>query len=769
MEEDLENKKGSPQPPKEASPPETKTARHYLELLRTLSREAVIGSTPAKRLAHLVQIVSSELNWDACSIYILEHENNELVLAATHGLSEGSVGKVRLPISDGLVGSAVREEKPIFLENASEDPRFKYFPETGEERYHSLGSVPLIKDGKISGVLTVQTVQPYKFSTADTHFLEVLAHQVVQAVDIAISLETLDKRQPMILVGTPVSEGVGEARVHLLASSPDQVEFLARGFRDISFEKNLFDNALKLAVQEMETLVAQLDNASTPAANIFIAHRTILEDPEFSRKVYEGIETGKESAPRVVVSIMDDYVEKFSAFGSKIMREKAQDIKDLRDTLLRLMGEKVTQLAPGFEEEQMVIVAEELTPQKTVRLDTKKVSAIVTEKGGEYSHAAILARALNLPAVLGVPGIAGVVKPGDKLLVDGNSGFVYINPDETTIRQYLGKSEKAKRRLKAIREELSLPSEPACDLLKKVAVDANIGLPFEIEQTAREGLHSVGLFRTEFYYMGQESWPDDNTQAQFYERLLRSFPEGTVTIRLMDIGGDKFLSYMPELQVDNSSFGFRSVRMLLYHPEILRSQLRSIHLAAEKSGRIPRILVPMVSQAWEMAAVRETLKEVADGKHYPLGLMVEIPGALFEMEELVEEADFISIGTNDLAQYLLAVDRNDSRVSHLYHPLHPALLRALNYLFKSMAVLSKPFSVCGEMAGEPLSALALLVLGYRSFSLSPGRALEIKYLLHQVPGNVLHKLRIPMLRASEPAESEKQLRGVIRKYAPLLG
>ncbi|MBI5184429.1 MAG: phosphoenolpyruvate--protein phosphotransferase [Nitrospinae bacterium] len=753
---------------KPATPPEIKTDRHYLEVLRSLSMEAVVGSTSTKRLAHLVKIVATELDWDVCSIYILEPESNELVLAATHGLSSKSVGKVRLPISQGLVGSAFSEEGSIFLENAAQDPRFKYFPETREEKFHSLGAVPLSRAGKVIGVLTVQTVGAYKFSTADTHFLEILASQIGQAVDIALSLRSIGKAQPVILVGVPVSPGVGEARVHLLAASPDQVEYLARGFRGLKFEQDLFNKALDLAIQEMDNLAGMLDKSSTPAANIFLAHKMILKDQEFLRKVREGMKAREESAPRVVASVMGEYIEKFSSYESKTMREKAQDLKDLRDTLLRLMGEKVTQLEPKFEEDQMVLVARELTPQQTVRLNTTKVSGIVTELGGEYSHAAILARALNLPAVLGVSGITDTVRPGDKMLVDGNSGFVYINPDARIKGKSLEKSKALKKRADSIRSAMSEPVGTAPSLYKNVTVDANIGIPFEIDQAIREEFGSVGLFRTEFYYMSQTSWPDEEAQSNFYERLLRFFPNGSVTIRLIDIGGDKFLSYMPELKVENSAMGFRSVRLLLDHPEILRSQLKAIHRASEASGLVPRILVPMVTHTWEITAVRETLLEVTGGKDYPLGIMVETPAVLFEIEELLAEADFLSVGTNDLAQYLLAVDRNDPRVNHLYHPLHMALLRALDHLFKSMAVFSKPFSVCGEMAGDPLTVLALLVLGYRRFSLSPSRAPEIKYLLRKIPESVLFKLRAPLLRASDPKDSEKQLRAVIRKHAPLL-
>ena len=758
-------------PKKTTAPSSSKksTARHYLEVLRTLSLEAVMGSTPHRRLSHLVRIVAEELQWDVCSIYILEPETNELVLAATHGLTQDSVGKIRLPISEGLVGYSLREEKPIFLENAAQDPRFKYFKESGEEKYHSLGAVPLSREGKVSGVLAVQTRQPYKFSTADAHFLEILAGQISQAVDIALALKSFGKKKPSIFVGTPVSPGIGVARVHLLASSPDQVEFLARGFRGLKFEKDLFENALDLGLKEIDKLAAQLDKSSTPAANIFLAHKMILKDPEFVRKVHERIKSKEESAPRAVASIMDDYIRQFSSFESRTMREKAQDLKDLRDTLLRVMGENVTQFAPEFEEEQMAIVALELTPQETVRLNTAKISAIATERGGEFSHAAILARALGLPAVLGIQGLVEAIKPGDRILVDGNSGFVYINPDEKIKNQYFERSEESKKRVESIRAALASPAGKSPSLLEKVAVDANIGIPLEIDQAVREGIHSVGLFRTEFYYMGQKSWPEEEIQAQFYERLLRSFPNGKVTIRLIDIGGDKFLSYMPELKPDKSAFGFRSVRLLLDHPELLRSQLLAIHQASERSGRLPRILIPMVSQAWEVAAVRENLLEVSSGKEYPLGIMVEIPAVLFEVEELLAEADFISIGTNDFSQYFLAVDRNDSRVNHLYHPLHPALLRALNHLFTSIAVFSKPFSVCGEMGGDPLSALALLVLGYRNFSLAPSRAPEIKYLLRCVPESTLFKLRAPLLRSSDPKESEKLLRKILREHAPLLG
>ncbi|MFQ5561554.1 MAG: phosphoenolpyruvate--protein phosphotransferase, partial [Nitrospinota bacterium] len=629
-----------------------------------------------------------------------------------------SVGKVRLPLTKGLVGASVCEDNSIFLEFAAKDSRFEFFPETGEEKYSSMAAVPFSKNGVVTGVLTVQTLKPYSFTTTDRHFLEILVTQIGQAANVAVSLQTLKKRKESVFGGIPASPGVAEARVHILATLSGSVEIIARGFKGVKFEKQLFKNAVSKSLKEIDSLTKQVDKSITSASQIFSAQKMILVDSEFSGKVLEQIEKHSDSAPRAVSDVMGEYIRRFSTFKNQTLKEKGQDLKDLKNIVLKHMGEKVGRNSPKLMSEKMIVIASELTPQETVKLDLNRVKGFVTEKGSEFSHAAILARSLQIPAIVGVENILERVKPGDRILIDGTSGIVKINPDSKVIGHYLSKSETTWKRYDSLRKELEKTAPENQITTKNVSLLANIGLPFEIEHAKKECLESVGLLRTEFFYMQQKRWPSLLTQTRYYEKHLKSFSNGTVTIRLLDIGGDKFLSYMPGLKEDKSELGFRSVRLLLDHSEILRSQLQAIHRAATSTGMNPKILIPMVTHAWEIEAVREIMM-LETGKAYSLGIMVEIPIALFQIKALTQECDFISVGTNDLAQYLLAVDRNNPRVTHLFQPLHPALLRALHFLFKEVTPLAKSFSVCGEMAGNSLSALALLILGYRKFSVSP--------------------------------------------------
>lgn len=743
--------------------------RHYLEVFRSLSFDAAGGGTPRERLDRVVGRVATELRWDVCSIYVLDESDGALILTATHGLAPTAVGRIRIPVGDGLVGSAAKEEKPIFLAQASKDPRFKYFPETGEERFVSMAVVPMTRDGRVTGVITVQTVEPYEFTTADRHFLEILAQHIAQVVDVALTLRSVRAGRINAFHGTAVSPGIAEARVHLFESSPDRITVAARGFRGLDFEMKLMDKALALAVAEVNQLVNQLTPISPPAAQIFIAHRMMLEDQAFLQEVREHITKASESAPRAVAVVMNAYIERFSGISNPVLQEKSQDLKDLRDTLLRLMmDEKVTHFAPEFEEENMVVVARELTPQQMFRLDASKVVGVLTEKGSESSHVAIIARALNFPAVVGVENIIDSLRPEDRVLVDGSSGYVFLNPDEDLKKQYFARVEEHRRKVAAIEAELAIEAAPVNRLVEEVVLDANIGLPFEIDEAGRKSFRAVGLFRTEFFYMQHRSWPEDRAQRAFYARLLGAFPSDSVAIRLLDIGGDKFLSYLPAAREENPHLGFRSVRLLLANPEILRGQIRAIHEAAQETGRIPRILVPMVTHTWELVAVKEILLDVTRGVAYPMGIMVEVPGALFQIEEFAAEADFISIGTNDLAQYLLAVDRNNARVTHLSHPLHPSLLRALNHLQRSLASAGKPYSVCGEMAGDPMTAMALLILGYRRLTVAPSRVSEIRYMVRKLPQALLPTMADPLLSMGEAGISEKILRLALREHAPLL-
>ncbi len=739
--------------------------RHYLEVLRLLAPGALDGATPAQRLGSLVAIVARELCWDVCSIYLVDAGRQSLVLAASHGLDARAIGSTHLPIADGLVGAAARDETPVFLEDASTDPRYKYLPETGEERYRSLAAVPFGRDGTVAGVLTVQTILPYTFTTADRHFLEILAGQIGQAVDVALSLKTLSRRRARAITGTPAAPGMAIARVHIVASSPERVEVSARGFRGLEYERGLVVRALGAAVNEIDRMMSQLGGPSSPAAQIFTAHRMILEDDSFLRKVTASIEKRQESAPRAVAYIMDEYIDRFAALENRILREKAQDLRDLRDLLLRLMEESGPESAEErVEEELMVVVAHELTPQQTVRLDPRRVIAIVTETGSEFSHAAIVARALQLPAVVGATGLIEMLKPGDHLLVDGHGGFVLLNPAADEASDYRARSAGMRERHEQVKDAADRAPSPGS---VEVTLDANIGLPFEIEAARLMNARGVGLLRTEFFYMQQSSWPGEEEQARFYARVLRSFPNGSVTIRLLDIGGDKFPEYLPREHEDNPHLGSRSVRLLLDHPEILRSQVAAIHRAAMETGAEPRILVPMVTHAWELDAVRETVQAVT-GIDYPLGLMIEVPSVLFHIRSLMNHADFASIGTNDLAQYLLAVDRNNARIRHLYHPLHPGLICALSRLADDLLLSGKTLSVCGELAADAVPALALWSLGLRRLSVTPARLPELRYLAGQIPEAVLAGLAAALRAAPEAADAERLVRGLIREHAPLL-
>ena len=753
--------------PRTPDPADAVVSRHYLGLLRTIAVE-VVDPTPTTgedRLARLVETVARELSWDVCSIYLLDRDGGSLELAATYGLDPASVGRVRLPLAEGLVGAAAREEVAVFLEHAADDPRYKYLPETGEEKFMSLAAVPFRRNGSVAGVFTVQTIPAYAFSTADRHFLEILAGQIGTVIEVALALRAAAPRRARAVLGSPAAPGSALANARVLASSPDRVEIRHHGFRGIEIETDIVTRAMEAALAELDLLTEQLVTGAPAAAQIFTAHRMILEDPSFLRKVTDTILTRHESAPRAVAGVMDEYIARFAALENAILREKAQDIKDLRDLLLRLMGETITHTAETNDEEPVVIVAHELTPQQAIRLDLQKVVAIVTECGSEFSHAAIVARAQNLPAVVGAEGLIDQLLAGDSLLVDGDSGFVFINPEKSMVDEYFGKTLASREREAAIREAIT-STPPAGNL--HVDLDVNIGLPFEVETARNELAHSVGLLRTEFFYMQQEDWPTESQQALFYSRVIRSFPDGIVTIRLLDIGGDKFLPYMIAEREENPHLGVRSVRYLLDNPEILRSQLRAIHLAACECGVQPRILVPMVTHAWEMVAVRETMLDSTDGTAYPLGLMIEVPSALFHVADLMAHADYASIGTNDLAQYLLALDRNNARIKHLFHPLHPGLVQALSTLHIDLARSGKPFAVCGELAADPLAATALLAMGYRALSVAPARLPEMRYLVHRLTESHLRDARAALTEETDPADSERRIRAILRDHAPLV-
>lgn len=766
----------------------------YLLLLKDTADAVAHSADLDAALAATVEIVAQRLHYDVCSIYLVDE--GQLVLSATKGLRKESIGHVRMSFDEGMTGHVAQTERPLFTSRADEHPRFKYFPETGEEMFRSFGGVPLVQRGRCIGVLTVQTRREYPFHANEIVVLQTLAGQVVSLIDVTRRLAPASKKEDGkpaatakargLLVGLGTSPGIGLGRVVTLGVDPLRAPPPLRPFEGAAEEIARFERARDIAVRELDALATQFERDHGAATGkIFRAHEELLRDPALEERVRERIEKESEPVERAIHATVEEYVNLLRARPNPQVREKVHDFYDVRANLLRALG-----LGPGEDEdarggiraasqrlkaqgakgEGIVVLAEMLTPAETAHLDPTHVVAVVTEHGSETSHASILARSLGIPAVVAIPELIATVAAGERLLVDGDNGFVFRDPDAQIEGEYRKRSEAAKEAELTIERELERRA-PAGPTVKGVLLLANVGLPAELGAAKARGAQGIGLLRTEFFFLQQRAWPKVAEQVAFYRRAFKQAPAGPIVVRLLDAGGDKELPYMEHRSEPNPILGLRSVRFLLAQPDVLRAQIEALLVAAAEESADVRILVPLVTTAWELTTVREMIVEVATKlslPERPLGMMVEAPSVLYQLDDLVPLADFVSLGTNDLTQYLLAVDRDNELVRHYYSPYHPAVVRALASLQATLAQRGQSVSICGEMAGDPLGALALLAIGYRSLSVRPRAIPALRTLIHCVNEGSFAGLRGQLTAASTADEVERILRRSLREAAPFL-
>jgi len=702
-------------------------------------------------LDNIVTIVAKRMASEVCSIYLLEDDGETLVLKATKGLSKSAVGTVSMKTSEGLSGLVVQTRDMVTTDNAPAHPRYKYFKHSKEERYLSFLGLPLFERKTPIGVIVVQTVAARSFTQDEISILRTITFQISSIVLNAKLLDSIQtkeqerayyeqelarlkthrpgdgsrdqmesKSRSCSLGGTAVSPGFSHGKVYILDRFSDKVIKVAR-VGSVADELHKFRIALeKVTIQTiyMEKRVSEL--LSEDDASIFHTHLMILEDRGFLNKVNDLIEQGS-GATRAVHEVVQGYIEVFSAMEDPYLRERSADMEDI--------GRRIIDVLEGNEhngvklKEKRVIVAEDIFPSDMAMLDHDKILGIATEKGNIYSHAAIMAKSLGIPAVVGVKGLLHAANVKDQVIVDGTSGHIYLNPEKHVRDEYLRLEKEYAIRLKELEPLRDLPAVTSDGT--RVLLRANIGLLSDVRTATANGAEGVGLYRTEFPYMARTSFPNRQEQALLYRKILEGFPGQPVNIRTLDIGGDKGLPYFSYPHEDNPFLGWRSIQVAMGEEAIFREQLAGILLAAP-AGQAT-IMFPLISCLDEVRRIRAILDSVVDELcqqghdvcgGLPLGIMVEVPAAVQIIDRLAAEVDYLSIGTNDLIQYMLAADRNNLKVKQYYEPYHPAILHAIKRVADVGQKLGKKVSVCGEMASDPLNALLLVGMGVREFSLS---------------------------------------------------
>ena len=728
------------------------------QIVQAFAQEADFAAS-VRLLAHQVR---AALDTEVCSIYLLNDVRDGYRLAATEGLNTTQIGEVILAHDQGLVGLVGRRAEPLNLDAAQDHPNFFLVPEIGEEPFNAFLGVPIIHQGRVLGVLVVQERDTRRFDEGEEAFMVTLSAQLAAVVAHAQAVGDITQlggeRETSVegyFRGLPGSPGIGIGTSVVLHPIANLESVPERSARDITVELTLLDRAVEAVRNDIRGITESF-KTSLPQEELalFDAYLHMLDDNALAGDIRERVRLGQ-WAQGALKQAIREHVARFELMDDPYLKERGSDVKDLG---VRVLGylQRIREKKTQFPRDT-ILVGEEVTPSMLTSIPAERLRGVVSVRGSGSSHVSILARAMGIPAVMGAVDLPGYDLEGVPLIVDGHYGEVYTHPSKERLED--NRARIAEQKL--FEEELDALKDLPCITPDgwRVQLWVNIGLSGDITRSLDRGAEGIGLFRTEVPFMSKDRFPTEVEQRAIYREHMEAFEPRPVTMRSLDIGGDKALSYFP-ITEENPFLGWRGIRVTLDHPEIFLIQVRAMLKAnAGLLGEL-RIMLPMISSVTELQAAQqlvaqayaEVIEEGVQVKRPQVGVLIEVPAAVYQARLLAKAADFIAVGSNDLTQYMLAVDRNNPRVAALYEEVHPAVISALREVARATHAEEKPLGICGELAGTPVGAVLLMAMGYHVLSMNATHLPKVKWVIRNIKRSDARRILARVLKMDTAEE-----------------
>jgi len=732
------------------------------------------GSAQAK-LDHVVDLIAQKMSSEVCSIYLLR--DNKLELFATHGLRKEAVHVTRLAMGEGLVGTIAAEGRVLNLDEAADHPAFAYKPETGEERFHSFAGVPIVRLESPIGVLAVQHAEPRRYEDVEIEALQTVAMVLSEMIAAARLVDGARRSRmrsagPLRLSGLKLVAGMakGEAVFH-----EPRVIVEHTVADDIEAERERVYSAFRKMREQIDNITREAEFGTTGEhQEILQTYRMFAYDEGWSRRINEAIDSGL-TAEAAIERVQQRTRARMQEIDDPLLKERMHDLEELSDRLLRIVSGGVGTAAQRGLTRDTVLIARNLGPADLLEYDRRRLKAVLLEEGSLTSHMTIVARAIGVPVIGRLADIRHSVEEGEAILVDGDNGSIIIRPNRALLTGFehrMSLSQKRRAEFAAVR---SLQAKTKDGI--HVSVMVNAGLAEDAAALGMSGADGIGLFRTEFQFLISATLPGRERQQRLYTKVLEAAGDRPVVFRTVDIGGDKALPYLTDVhdEAENPAMGWRALRLSLERSTLMRAQARALIEAS--AGKVLRVMFPMVSEPWEYEEARALFEDQVDWarkahrklpKKIEYGVMLEVPGLAEMLDVLLPRIDFLSIGTNDLTQFLFAADRADPRLAARYDWLSPAILRFLKRVVDQARAANIPVRVCGEMGGRPLEAMALIGIGIDNFSITPAGVGPVKAMVRSLDAGAI-RARMEQVLSRPPKDMRRGLTDWARRHSVIIG